>query len=392
MKSYDIVIIGASAAGLHAAEQARKASADLSIACFTEEDRAAYYRPLLTELMGNPDVARKPAFTVRPASWFAEQRVELHTRSEVVALDPQRHEIATADGRTFSWKRCILATGSSPFVPLPEALSLPSVFTCRTWTDAEAIARAAQNASHVVVIGGGLLGLEAAHYLNAPGRRVTVVELMPRILPRQLDEAVSGWLERRIRNAGVDVRLGTQVHAISPSASGRLRVDTSAGDLLADVVLFSIGVRPRADLAKKAGLTVNRGIVVDAAMRTSHPDVFACGDAAEFSGQVWALWMPALRMGQVAGHNAAETGAERTYAASIPPAALSAFGTRIFSVGRMEGNVEEICSDEDHGVRLYFEGDALSGALLWGDAARGMALAKAVEQRLDRPSVLQILQ
>jgi len=391
MKEYDLVIIGASAAGISAAEQARKASDSLSIACFTEEDRAAYYRPLLTEIMGNPQAAEKPAFTVRPEAWFGEKRVELHTRACVTALDPKQHILTTRDGESFSWKRCILACGSMPFVPLPQALSLPGVFTCRTLADAEAIGKAARDASRVVVIGGGLLGLEAAHYLNAPGRLVTVVELMPRILPRQLDEAVSAWMERRIRDAGVRVLTGTQVHAVEADPAGGLRVDTSAGELPADVVLFSIGVRSRTDLAQQAGLTVNRGIVVDAAMRTSHPDVFACGDAAEFSGQVWALWMPAMRMGQVAGHNAAGEKPERLYAPALPPAALSAFSTRIFSVGRLEGDMEARGTGEDQGMHLYFENEVLVGALLWGDTARGMTLAKAIEQKATRAAVASLL-
>lgn len=391
MKEYDIIIIGASAAGISAAEHARKASDSLSIACFTEETRAAYYRPMLTELMGNPQVVNRPAFTVRPASWFTERRVDLYTESHVSMLDVQNHVIATQDGREFLWKRCILATGSEPFVPLPETLHLPGVFTCRTWADAESIEQATRHATNVVVIGGGLLGLEAAHFLNAPGRLVTVVELMPRILPRQLDEPASQWLAQRIQKTGVRLLTATQVHTIEKTPAGTLRLDTSSGELTADVVLFSIGVRPRVDLAKKANLVVNRGIVVDPALRTSHPDVFACGDVAEFCGQVWALWMPAIRMGQVAGHNAAQIGEERAYIPALQPAAFSAFSTRIFSVGRLEGELEARSIDLDHGIHLYFENDVLVGALLWGDTARGMTLVKAIEQKASRSTAFALL-
>lgn len=392
MKEYDIIIIGASAAGISAAEHARKVSDSLSIACLTEETRAAYYRPLLTELMGNPQVVNKPAFTVRPASWFTERRVDLYTKANVSMVDVHNHVIATQDGREFSWKRCIFATGSEPFVPLPETLQLPGVFTCRTWADAEAIEQAARHATNVVVIGGGLLGLEAAHFLNTPGRLVTVIELMPRILPRQLDEPVSQWFAQRIQKTGVRLLTSTQVRAIEQTPAGTLRLETSSGELTADVALFSIGVRPRVDLAKKANLTVNRGIVVDPTLRTSHPDVFACGDAAEFCGQVWALWMPAIRMGQVAGHNAAASKSEeRTYTPTLQPAALSAFSTRIFSVGRLEGELEARLVDLDHGVHLYFENDVLVGALLWGDTTRGMTLVKAIEQKASRSTAVALL-
>jgi NAD(P)H-nitrite reductase large subunit len=242
----------------------------------------------------------------------------------------------------------------------------------------------------VVIIGGGLLGLEAAHFLNSAQRKITVVELMPRILPRQLDESVSAWLANRIAAAGVDLRLGTQVQEIR-GHDGTLIVSTPSEELETDVVLFSIGVRSRVDLAKSAGLIVNRGIVVDEYMQTSDPRVFACGDAAEFSGQVWPLWMPSMRMGQVAGHNAA-AGRETTFALSVPPAALSAFSTRIFSVGQLEkGELLERKIDEDNGLRLYFEAGVLTGAVLWGDTAKGMALAKALEAKADRPTVEKLL-
>jgi nitrite reductase (NADH) large subunit len=249
---------------------------------------------------------------------------------------------------------------------------------------------AAGSARRIVVIGGGLLGLEAAHFLNTGDRKVTVVELMPRILPRQLDEAVSEWFAGRIRAAGVDLRLGTQVREIRGQDAG-LIVTTQDGALEADLVLFSIGVRPRTELAKQAGLAVNRGVVVDEFMQTSDPHVFACGDVAEVGGQVWPLWMPAMRMGQVAGHNAV-SGRETTYAPAVPPAALSVFSTKIFSVGQLEkGEVLEKKTGADTGVRLYFEDGVLTGAVLWGDSAKGMALSRALEAKADRAAVEKLL-
>jgi len=387
---YDLVVIGSSSAGIAAAEKARKSRPEVTIACFSEETQPPYYRPMLTELMGNPAVLEKAAFTLRKPQWFSEQNIDLFLSTGVTGLDPAARTLTTKDGQTCTWGACVLATGSVPFVPLPEALALPNVFSCRSLDDAQKILAAAGSARRIVVIGGGLLGLEAAHHLNGEGRKITVVELMPRILPRQLDEPVSAWFADRIRAAGVDLRLGTQVKEVR-GQDGHLVVSTPDEDLEADLVLFSIGVRPRTELARQAGLTVNRGVVVDAYMQTSDPHVFACGDAAEVAGLVLALWMPAMRMGQVAGHNAV-SGRETAYVLTVPPAALSAFSTRIFSVGQLEkGEVLEKLADPDNGLRLYFEDDVLTGFLLWGDTARGMALSKALEAKSPRADVEKLL-
>lgn len=387
---YDLVVVGASSAGLAAVEKARKSRPQASIACFSEEPDPPYFRPMLTELMGNPAVLQKPAFTLKKPEWFTEQGIDLFLGAEVTSLDPDARTLATRAGGSCTWGSCVLAPGSVPFVPLPEALGLPGVFTCRSLADARRILEASRDARDVVVIGGGLLGLEAAHFLNAEDRRITVVELMPRILPRQLDEAVSAWYAARITAAGVTLRLGTQVKEVRAEGS-RLVVATGTEALAADLVLFSIGVRPRVELARQAGLAVNRGIVVDEFLQTSVPHVFACGDAAEVGGQVISLWMPAMRMGQVAGHNAV-AGRESTFTPAFPPAALAAFSTRIFSVGQLErGSVLERTSGEDTGMRLYFEADVLTGAVLWGDTAKGMALAKALEGKADRAAVERLI-
>ncbi|PKN26783.1 MAG: hypothetical protein CVU65_04625 [Deltaproteobacteria bacterium HGW-Deltaproteobacteria-22] len=387
---YDLVVIGSSSAGITAAEKARKSRPEATIACFSEEMQPPYYRPMLTELMGNPAVLEKTAFTLRKPQWFTEQNIELFLGTEVTGLDPAARSLTTKEGQSCTWGSCVLATGSVPFVPLPEALALPNVFSCRSLLDAQKILEASSTAGRIVVIGGGLLGLEAAHFLNTGGKKITVVELMPRILPRQLDETVSTWFADRIGSAGVDLRLGTQVKEVR-GQDGHLVVSTPVEDLEADLVLFSIGVRPRTELARQAGLTVNRGVVVDPYMQTSDPHVFACGDVAEVGGMTWPLWMPAMRMGQVAGHNAV-SGPETTYVLTIPPAALSAFSTRIFSVGQLEkGEVLEKKADDDNGLRLYFEEGVLTGVLLWGDTAKGMALSKALEAKADRVTVEKLL-
>jgi len=386
---YDVLIIGASSAGIAAADAARKAAPEIRIACITEEAHLPYYRPLLTEYLADPTVTDRATFTLRKEEWFTNQRIELLRETPVSAMDTAAKSVTSASGQSFSYGSLVLATGSNPFVPLREAQGLPGVFTLRSLDDAARITAAAETARDVVIIGGGLLGLEAAWSLRRGGRKVTVVEMIPRILPKQLDEATGGWFARRIEAAGVSLRTGTQVKSIAP-AGGRLSLDLGDETLETDLVLFSIGVRARTDLARESGIAVERGIVVDEHMETSVPGVFACGDAAQFGqGQV-PLWMPAMRMGQVAGHNA--TGAQpKSWTPSTAPAALSAFDTRLFSVGELAGTLVETIADEDHGIRCYFDGDILAGALLWGDTAKGLSLVKAMETHAPRAEVEALL-
>ncbi len=388
---YDLVVIGCSSAGIAAVEKARKARPEIRIACFSEETDLPYYRPMLTEYLGNPEVVKKASFQLKKESWFSDMKVDWFPGCEVTDLDPGTRTLRCAGGQECTWEACVLAVGSMPFVPLPEALELPGVHTCRTLEDSRRIHELAGNSRHVVIIGGGLLGLEAAHFLNAPDRQVTVIELLPRILPRQLDEKTSAWFFKTISATGVDVRLGTKVAGIH-LVDGKKVVSTDSGEsIAADLVLFSIGVRPRVDLALKAGLQVNRGIVVNEHLQTSDPRIFACGDVAEFAGVSLPLWMPALKMGQIAGHNAV-SGCELIWTTPMAPAALSAFGTRIFSVGTLEGEEMEFLQGPDTGIRLFLRDGMLAGAVLWGDTAKGMALARAMERQATTEEVREMLQ
>ncbi|MBU1534153.1 FAD-dependent oxidoreductase, partial [Myxococcota bacterium] len=330
------------------------------------------------------------AFTLKKLHWFDEKNIDLFLGTPVTGLDPQNRTITTAKRKKIGFTSLVLATGSSPFVPLPKALDLPGVFTCRTLTDARKIEEAAMKASSVVIIGGGLLGLEAAHFLSLDGQReVTVVEMVPRILPRQLDETVASWLATKIQAAGVNLRMGTLVSEINYD-DGHLTLTTPQETITADMILFSIGVRARTDLAQAANIAVERGILVNQFMETSVAGIYACGDVAQRGDVQIPLWLPAARMGQVAGHNALSV-EKQTWEPPVSPAALSAFGTRIFSAGTLSGTLLEKVDNPEQGAHLYFEDNRLSGALLWGDTNRGMALVRAMEAQTPRTEVETLL-
>ncbi len=380
-----IVIIGASAAGIAAAREIRKNSPDIAITLITEEAHLPYHRPSLTERIGNPAIEDRPTFRLEKESWFEEQHIRFIPGDQITTLDTTSKVVTAASGKQFSYDRLILAVGSNPFVPMQDALKLSNVYSVRTLDDARRLYDAAKQAKHAVVIGGGLLGLEAVQALLKLGLKVEVIELAERILPMQLDPDGSRIFGDIITKAGATLHLGAKIERIEGESSAEA-VKLASGERIAtDLIIFSIGVRPSINLAKNAGITVNRGITVNDRMETSAPGVYACGDCAEF-GRNPALWMPALRMGAVAGTNAA--GGSALFTLEEYPAMLSAFNTKVYSVGDIGRNSAENyraleAIDVEKGIykKLYFSNDTLVGGILIGDIKKSGALSKAIASK-----------
>ncbi|MBN2158848.1 MAG: NAD(P)/FAD-dependent oxidoreductase [Spirochaetes bacterium] len=385
MTSGPVIIVGASAAGISAAREIRSVSPDMPVTIFTDEKNLPYYRPFLTEYIGDSGVEKKSAFYLNQESWYTEKKIELRLGEKIVSIDPPGKAVESSAGRKYPFDRLILANGSTPFVPFKDAAGKQNVHTVRTLDDAKAVNELAGRIKTAVVIGGGLLGLEAANSLNGKGVRVTVVEVSDRILPRQLDRECSAILHDIVEGKDVALVTGKSIQAIEGEGTATgIRLDT--GEVVqADMVVISIGVRPNVDLARNCGITVNRAVVVNDRMETSIPGIYACGDVAEFNGRNIALWMPAVRQGKVAGSNAA--GREARFADVVYPAVLNSFGTKIFSAG-------DICLDKNeseyriHGSggekgknyrKLFFVNDKLVGFILIGDISESQKLTTALK-------------
>jgi nitrite reductase (NADH) large subunit len=386
MSSDAIIIIGASAAGISAAREIRAVSKDVPVQIFTDENHYPYYRPLLTEYIGDSSVEKRSNFYLNPENWYSDKKVELILGQKIIAIDPVGKTVQTESGGKHPFNKLILANGSTPFVPLKDALGKRNVYSIRTINDAKAVHEQAGKIKTAIVIGGGLLGLEAAYSLANKGVQVTVIEVADRILPRQLDAECSVILQNIVTRTNVTLLTGKTIDSIAggDTASG---VKLASGEEVpAGMIIFSIGVRPNVDLAKNCGLRVNRAVVVNDRMETSNPGIYACGDVAEINGKCISLWVPAVHQGKVAGSNAA--GKPAQYADEVYPAVLNSFGTKIFSVGDlcMDKEVGEYQlhitkdMDKDHHKKLFFINEKLVGFILIGDISESQKLAAAMKK------------
>lgn len=289
---YDLLIVGAGHAGRNAARSARATNPALSIALIGEEAHLPYERPALSKeaLMDDTDDIESGAADANEDASYTRDRIDLILHTRVIAIDPVRRAIETHGGRTLTFGKAIVATGSR-VKQLPAAMTqgmdAARLFYLRTKDDAARLRIAMKqlqdagtpgNPGRVVVIGAGFIGLEVACAARARGLEATVIDHGARILGRVFPEAASASLAAVHRAHGVTLQLQTALTAMTSCGDGSVAVDTSAGRLIADLVVVGIGVDANVALAKDAGLTVDNGIVVDAFGRTSHPDIFAAGE------------------------------------------------------------------------------------------------------------------
>ncbi len=380
-----IVIIGGGGAAKEAAVAARKQDPTCSITILAEESYLPYYRPFLTEYLSH-DINEK-RFYLADDTYYREHHIDIYLNDPVISILPEGKKVITASQNHYAYDQLILAIGSYNFVPFPQALQKKGVFSIRTYDDAKEVKEYTNKVKKAIVVGGGLLGLEAAWKLLTKGMEVTVIELMDRILPLQLDAICSEYFKQIIEAKGVHLKLGKAVKQIlgDELVSG---VELDDGTILpCDLLLFSVGIRPNIDLVKNTGLEINRGIIVNDKMETSLSAIYAAGDVVEFQGKVNGTWPPALLQGKVAGTNAA--GGSMTYVPPIISTMLSAFETRIFSIGDL-GHIHKESSykclsfkDIKNKVfrQLYFLESQLVGGILIGDIRYSTKLIKGIANK-----------
>jgi len=374
------VIVGNGVAGTTAAEHIRKNDQDNRIVILTEEDLPFYWRIRLIDYLGG-DLDEAGLVAKKP-EWYAERRIELQTGIRVTAADAERRVVFTAEGGEVPYDFLLLATGSHSFIPPLIGADKRGVFALRNIADAREIVACSLRGGEVVVIGGGLLGLEAGSSLCRRGMQVTVVEFLPRLLPRQLDQRGAEKLKEIMEGVGFSFQLGISVHAIQGGATVERVVLDNCEVLPADLVLVAAGVRPNLELARSLGLECNRGILVDSKLRTSRPGIYAAGDVAEFSGNVYGSWPAALQQGKIAGTNMA--GGSQLYQGTIVANKLKVAGIDLAAVGEIdaEGRFRSEV-EEGAGVyrkMVYDQGNRLIGAVLLGDTSDLAEVTRAVSE------------
>ncbi len=386
-----LVLVGNGMAGMRTIDEVlARDRARFDIEVIGAEPHPNYNRILLSSVLaGDKEIAD---IILHPREWYGDNGIMLTTGDPAVKLDAAAKRVTTAAGREVAYDRLVLATGSRPFVPPVAGLALPGVCAFRTIADLELMCDAAKNAKTnggcAVVVGGGLLGLEAAAGLMKRGMAVTVLHLMPTLMERQLDEAAGLLLQRDLERSGLTILTRVQTEALAGDNRVRAVRLADGRELPADLVVFAVGVRPNIDLARDAGLDVNRGVTVDDFMVTSDPDIFAVGECIEHRGQTFGLVAPLWDQARTCAE--ALCGAEPApYAAAAPHTSLKVTGVDVFSAGVLQArdDGDEEITLRDGGSRQYkklvVRDGRLLGAILYGDIADGPWFAELIKAGRD---------
>ena len=369
-----IIIIGSSIAGITAAEAAHRQDPAADILVLSQDRFPPYYRLRVCEVLDNPAIVDQLA--LHPPQWYADRQIRLELDTRVAAIYPAERQVGLADGRRLTYRSLVIASGSQSFIPPVTGIRRPGVHAIWTLQDALDTASDLTKATRAVVIGGGLLGLEAAWHARRRGLPTTVIEKAPRLLVNQLDEGGSAILTQRVRQQQVEVVTGADVTAVtgstgepdSPAAGVRL---ADGRFFPADLVLVSIGVRANINFLEGSGIAVQRRICADERMQTSQPDIYAAGDAAELDGYWFGLWSVSRAQGQVAGLNAA--GGNARFDKAIPPYLINTMDTRVAVQGD-KGIADQpeyeldVLMDPDSGNyrKLVYRDGIFSGFMLVG--------------------------
>ncbi len=374
------LIAGNGVAGTTAAEHLRKKDPEGDITVVTDETVPFYYRLRLNEFISGE--IGLDQLTAKKDEWYRERRIDLKLGVRLVDGDLASRELKAADGTGYSWDRLLIATGSHSFVPPIAGAEMKGVHTLRGVDDARAILEVQEE--DVVLIGGGLLGLEAGNALRRLGKKVCVVEFFPRLLPRQLDEQGAALLQSILEGMGFSFRLGAKTSAIA--GSGRVEaVELEGGERLpAGMVIISAGVRPNMELADVLGLEKDKGIKVDDRLRTSEADVFAAGDVAEHRGMPYGIWTAAMEQGKIAGVNMA--GGDEEYTGTTMANTLKVVGVDLASAGDIDadGKLEsKVVTGEGIYRKVVLDGGVIAGCIMLGDTRGFNEITRAMGRKTD---------
>ena len=369
-----LVLIGNGMAGMRAVEELLKLAPEMyDITVFGSEPYGNYNRILLSPVLtGEKSV---DDIMLNREEWYAEQGITLHKGKSVTAIDRKARIVKAADGSEAPYDRLLLATGSSPFMlPVPGA-ELPGVIGFRDIGDVDAMLQTAQSHRHAVVIGGGLLGLEAANGLMQQGMNVTVVHLMDTLMERQLDPVAARMLQKSLEARGLQFAMGGATREII----GRKRVEgvilEDGRELTADLVVMAVGIRPNTELARSARLYCERGVVVNDTMQTYDPRVYAVGECVQHRGSCYGLVAPLFEQAKVCANHLAQLGYAR-YEGSITSTKLKVTGIDVFSAGDFSGNEsteEVVLRDAAGGIykKVVLSDNRIIGSVMYGDTLDG---------------------
>jgi nitrite reductase (NADH) large subunit len=376
------VIVGNGVAGTTAAEEIRKLDETGSITIVSDEDVPFYYRIRLPEILA--DEVPEQKIIAKNVEWFKEHSIDLYLQTTVSEIDANSKTLLTQKGEKIDYDKLLLANGSHSFIPPIPGSDLPGVFALRSIQDARDIRKWAETSSQIILIGGGVLGLEAGNGLRKLGKDVTVIEVLPRLLPMQLDVEAASRLQAMLEEMGFSFRLGTKTTSITGKGFAEGVSLDDGQSLPADLVLISAGVRPNLDLARQMDLELNKGIKVDAFLQTSRQDVYAAGDVTEFQDRVYGIWPAAEDQGRIAGRNMA--GKQEPYHGTVMSNILKVVGIDLASAGEIDvdGQYESrVHSDNDLYRKIVLQENKIIGCIMLGSTKGFQTVLKLMKEQKD---------
>ena len=385
-----IIVVGSGIAGLSACDEIRKRNKACSIELISNEDVFCYNRPMLTKgILSEFDALN---FFTKPLQWYQENDIKLTLSTNVEAIDTANKTLKLSNGESRSYDKLILATGAECNIPPIKGADCSNVFSIRKLSDANEIRKRIDNISDIAVIGGGVLGLEAAWELSRAGKNVTILEVSDGLMKNQLDDRASQLLKENAEKSGLKVLTDVKIDQITEAG-----IDLADGTKVAgQLVIISAGVKPNAAVAVSGGIDGDRWINVNEKMETSAKDVYACGDVASCNGRSVGIWSQGLEMGKVAGANAA--GDNLTYKAVTPSNSYSGMGTELFAIGD-NGKKEGVhykaieLSDPARGIykKLYFVNNRFVGGILMGDVTKAAKLLEGYEKKMTLEDMMNVI-
>jgi nitrite reductase (NADH) large subunit len=389
-----LVVIGNGMAGMRTVEELHKLAPDLyDITVFGAEPYGNYNRILLSPVLAGEKTVDDIMLHTR--EWYEKHHIALHAGDPVVHIDRRKRIVRAQSGKEVRYDRLLLATGSKPFIiPVP-GHQLPGVIAFRDIQDVETMLAASRNHKHAVVIGGGLLGLEAANGLLRQGMQVTVVHVTDALMNQQLDKPAAQLLQKALENKGLQFMLSAQTaEIVGPDRVMAVRFKDGS-EIPADLVVMTAGVRPNIALAKEAGLHCDRAIVVDDTLQTYDPRVYAVGECVQHRSATFGLVAPIWEQARVCGAHLAGAG-HRRYVQQTSPTRLKVTGVDLYSVGDFiggEGSEDLVLRDARRGVykRLVLKDGCITGAVLYGDVQDGPWYYDLIQNRTDITPIRQHL-
>ncbi|TDX46759.1 NAD(P)/FAD-dependent oxidoreductase [Orenia marismortui] len=378
----EVAIVGSGIAAISAIKAIREYDKGCKIKLFGEEETYPYNRIKLSKGLLNEIKADQ--ILLEKKEWYDENNVELNLGTKVVSISPKEKEIILDNSTRVSYSELVLANGARNAAPPIEGIDKNGVFTLRNLEDSRKIKNYTEKSNKILIIGGGVLGLEMAWVLSQAGKDVMIAEICPYLMPQQLDEKSCDILEKKVSEHNIQILAATSIKEIVGQAKVEGFITGEEKEVECDMIIYSTGIRPNLDLLEGTNIKTDFGVVVNNRMQSNYSNIYAVGDVSELDNQGFGLWPIAIEQGKIAGYNIA--GQDATYEHLTPTVMLRAFGISLFSMG---DNDNQKATDiiyqekEDRYIKILIKDKVIIGAIVIGDMSKSAILRKAINQSLE---------